>query len=93
MTKPILAAQLYTVRDFTQTAEGLSDALHKIRAMGYSAVQISAIGPIDPAKVKSILDETGLTVCITHIPCPPRLPSYASHSRGQGFYNSRRRDV
>jgi len=65
--KPVLAAQLYTVRAFTQTTEGLATSLRQVRAMGYTAVQISGIGPIPDAEVKSILDDAGLTVCITHV--------------------------
>jgi sugar phosphate isomerase/epimerase len=41
--------------------------MKKIRQMGYTAVQISAIGPIPDPEVKAILDEEGLEVCITHI--------------------------
>ncbi|MCD6291487.1 MAG: sugar phosphate isomerase/epimerase [Anaerolineae bacterium] len=66
MGHPVLAAQLYTVRQFTQTPEGLETTFKKVREIGYRSVQISAIGPIDPAKVKELLDEAGLTVCITH---------------------------
>jgi sugar phosphate isomerase/epimerase len=65
--KPVLAAQLYTVRRFTQTAEGLATSLKKVRAMGYTAVQISGIGPIPDAEVKPMLDDVGLTVCNTHV--------------------------
>jgi sugar phosphate isomerase/epimerase len=64
---PVLAAQLYTVRDFTQTAAGLAESLRKIRAIGYTAVQISGIGPISDADVKAMLDDAELTVCITHV--------------------------
>ncbi|GAB4564443.1 MAG: sugar phosphate isomerase/epimerase [Anaerolineae bacterium] len=67
MSKPTLAAQLYTVRAFTQTPEGFAETLRKVREIGYRAVQISAIGPIDPHEVKALLDREGLTVCITHI--------------------------
>jgi sugar phosphate isomerase/epimerase len=67
MTHPVLAAQLYTVREFTKTAAELVVSLKKVRAMGYTCVQISAIGPIPDAEVKAMLDEAGLTVCITHV--------------------------
>lgn len=66
MSSPVLAAQLYTVRQFTQTLDGLADSLRKIRAMGYQAVQVSGIGPIPDQDVKRILDDTQLAVCITH---------------------------
>jgi sugar phosphate isomerase/epimerase len=67
VSKPVLAAQLYTVRDFTQTPQNLAATLHKVRAMGYRAVQVSGIGPIAPAELKAILDGEGLIMCNTHI--------------------------
>lgn len=63
-----IAAQMYTLRECTQTPEGLRDALQKVKAIGYKAVQISGIGPIDPALVKQYADESGLTICATHVP-------------------------
>ncbi|MCP4403080.1 MAG: sugar phosphate isomerase/epimerase [bacterium] len=67
MEHPKLAVQMYTVREFTQTAEGLAESLKKIRDIGYSAVQISAIGDISDADVKAMVDDAGLTVCSTHV--------------------------
>jgi len=67
MTNAVLAAQLYTVRQFTQTAADLAASLQKIRAIGYQAVQVSAIGPIADAEVKAMTDALGLTICITHV--------------------------
>jgi sugar phosphate isomerase/epimerase len=67
MSNPVLAAQLYTVREFTRTARDFADSMRKIRTIGYTAVQVSGIGPIAPQEVKSILDDQGLAVCITHI--------------------------
>ncbi len=62
-----LAAQLFTVRDFTQTRDDLAASLEKVRAIGYRAVQISSIGAIADADVKRIADDNGLTICNTHI--------------------------
>ncbi|MBZ0298226.1 MAG: sugar phosphate isomerase/epimerase, partial [Anaerolineae bacterium] len=67
MTNSMLAAQLYTVRDFTKTPQAIAETLRKIRAIGYEAVQISAFGPVDPQDVKNMLDDNGLVCCITHI--------------------------
>jgi sugar phosphate isomerase/epimerase len=39
-----------------------------VKALGYDAVQLSALGPINPAELKRILDAEGLTVCATHVP-------------------------
>lgn len=68
MTNPTLAAQLYTVREFTQTAADFAASLQKIRDIGYTAVQVSAIGPIPHEEVKRVVDDLGLTICNTHIP-------------------------
>ena len=67
MTQSVLAAQLYTVRGFTQTAADFSASMRRIRDIGYTAVQVSGIGPIPDAEVKSIVDDVGLVICNTHV--------------------------
>lgn len=67
MSKPKVAAQLYTLRDFTKTAEAFADSIKKVSDIGYTAVQVSAIGPIPHDEVKQICDDNGQTICITHI--------------------------
>jgi sugar phosphate isomerase/epimerase len=67
MAESKLAAQLYTVREFTQSPGGLAESLKKIREIGYAAVQISAIGDIPDADVKKMADDAGLIVCATHV--------------------------
>jgi sugar phosphate isomerase/epimerase len=62
-----IAAQLYTVRDFCKTAEDLKKTLQTIKQQGYSAVQLSGIGPIPPEIVKEITEKIGLRICATHI--------------------------
>ncbi len=63
-----VAAQLYTVRDFIQTPEGIASSLKKIREIGYTAIQISGMGPIDEGELSRILKGEGLTCCATHEP-------------------------
>jgi sugar phosphate isomerase/epimerase len=67
MSHPKLTAQLYTIREYTQTLEDFRISMDKIRDIGYTAVQVSAIGPIPYEDVKSVVDDRGLTICITHI--------------------------
>lgn len=62
-----IAAQLYTVRDYTKTPEGIASTLKRVREIGYEVVQLSGLGPIDVKELKGILDGEGLKVCITHI--------------------------
>ncbi len=64
----VLAAQLYTIREHTKTAEDFAASMKKISDMGYTAVQVSAIGPIPHEDVLKITQDNGLTICNTHIP-------------------------
>lgn len=61
-----IAAQLYTLREYTKTPEDIKVTMHKVSQLGYKAVQLSALGPIDPVKLKEIVDEEGLYICATH---------------------------
>ena len=61
-----LAAQLYTVRDFIKTADGLTESLRKIHDIGYRAVQLSAVGPLPPEQIRDIVRNADLVVCNTH---------------------------
>ncbi len=67
MTTPTLAAQLYTIRDHTKTTDDFARSMKKIREIGYTAVQVSAIGDISNEDVLRITDDNGLTICNTHI--------------------------
>ena len=62
-----IAAQLFTIRDFTRTRDDFAASMAKIREIGYRAVQVSAIGDISAADVKRIADDNGLTICNTHV--------------------------
>jgi len=61
-----LAAQLYTLRDFTKTPSDIATTLARVKKIGYDAVQCSALGPIDAAELAKILRNEGLTCCATH---------------------------
>ncbi len=61
-----VAAQLYTIREHTQTAPDLLRSLHKLSHIGYGAVQLSAIGPIPEEDVTKMLADEGLVCCATH---------------------------
>ncbi len=68
MTAQKLAAQLYTVREFTQNAKDMAESLKKIKAIGYPAVQTSAHGQdISDAEVKAMVEDNGLVICNTHV--------------------------
>ena len=61
-----VAAQLYTLRDFTKTPADIAATLKKVRGLGYQAVQASALGPIEESELVKILNGEGLTCCATH---------------------------
>lgn len=63
-----LGAQLYTVREFTKTPEGIEKTLQRIRQMGFKTIQISAFGPVDPKLLADWIHELDLYVCVTHNP-------------------------
>lgn len=66
MAETTVAAQMYTLREFTKTPADIASSLKKVAAMGYGAIQSSGMGPIDPKELKSIADGEGLTICATH---------------------------
>lgn len=66
---------MYTLRDYTGTAEGLDDALRMLHGIGYEGVQLSAIGcmngdnpSVSAAQAREMLDANGLICCATHRP-------------------------
>ena len=63
-----IGAQSYTVREFCQNETDLGHTLEKIAAIGYRNIQLSAIGPINPKRVKALCDENGLKIVLTHNP-------------------------
>ena len=49
-----IGAQLYTLRAFTQTEKDLGRTLERVARIGYRNVQLSAIGPIAPKRIKAL---------------------------------------
>ena len=70
MSQNVIAAQLYTVREFTQTMEGFVDSIRKVSEIGYTAAQVSAVGSVSPADMKKICDDHGITIANTHVGWP-----------------------
>lgn len=70
-----IGAQLFTLREFCQTKEGLEESFAKLEKIGYKAAQVSAIGPIPAEDVKEIADRHGITIACTHRP----LDDYLNH--------------
>ena len=68
MDKYSIVAQLYTLRDYLKAPDQIFETLKRVKEIGYHAVQISGLGPIDPLQLKKMVDEVGLKICVTHIP-------------------------
>lgn len=68
----LLGAQLYTVRTFLQNEADIRRSLERIAEMGYRAIQVSAMGPIAPERLKELCDELELEIALTHV-SPERL--------------------
>ncbi|MCG9894130.1 MAG: sugar phosphate isomerase/epimerase [Fimbriimonadaceae bacterium] len=68
-----IAAQLYTLRDFTKTKADFEQTLERVAEMGYAGVQFSAVGcmagdspEVSAVEAKAMLDRLGLVCCATH---------------------------
>jgi sugar phosphate isomerase/epimerase len=67
MPKSKIAAQLYTLREFCKTSQDFAASMKKVKQMGYDAVQVSGIGPLEKKEIRKILRGEGLTCAATHI--------------------------
>lgn len=66
-----IAAQLFTVRELlkNKSKKEIYKVLKRIKEIGYSSVQISAIGEVDKKRAeiyRDICDELDLDICVTH---------------------------
>ncbi len=66
-SKPVIAAQLYTVREFMKTPADMAKTLKRIKKIGYDAAQISGNGPIDAADLRALMLDAGVTPIGTHV--------------------------
>ncbi len=66
MSPSQIGAQLYTLRDFLKTPSDIAKTLARVKQMGYDAVQVSAMGPIEPIELAKILTGEGLACASTH---------------------------
>lgn len=63
-----LGPQLYTVREFTQTPEGIEETFRKCHENQYETVQISGFGPLPIDQMTTLLEKYEIKVCCTHSP-------------------------
>ena len=64
MSKPVIALQLYTVRDFAQ--DDPRGTLQKVKEMGYNAVELAGTYGLAAPEFKQMLDDVGLTAFSAH---------------------------
>ncbi len=63
-----IGAQMYTLRAFGQNERDLGRTLERVAKIGYRTVQLSALGPMDPKRVRALCDDNGLEIVLTHNP-------------------------
>ena len=66
MRKLILGAQMYTVRNFTNTKEELDATFGRIADIGYGYIQLSGLKFNDAEAVAGLLSKHGLRAPLTH---------------------------
>jgi sugar phosphate isomerase/epimerase len=65
----VLGAQLYTVRDYTNSVEEIDETLRKIKEIGYTTIQASGLKAAVPAEeFAAIARSHGLETVLTHTP-------------------------
>ena len=63
-----LGVQGYTLRTFMQNEYDFEESLRRIRQIGYTTLQLSAMGNIAPATVQELCLQHGIQVVLTHSP-------------------------
>jgi len=64
MTRPIIALQLYTLRDLTST--DMPGVLKQVADMGYEGIEFAGYGNLSAAEAKAATDDLGLKVISNH---------------------------
>ena len=67
MAGSVIGAQTYTIRQYTQTPADIAKSLARLRASGYEAVQISAVGDVEVDELARMLAGEGLRCAATHV--------------------------
>ena len=65
-----IGAQLFTLREMTQTLDGFAEALKRVADIGYTAVQVSATCPFEAEWLRDELAKNSLRCVLTHTPVP-----------------------
>ena len=66
MSKPIIAAQTYTIHPHIKTDEDFVVSMKKLKDIGFNVVQLSGHGNVSIPVITKTLKELDLQCCITH---------------------------
>ncbi|MDD3946982.1 MAG: sugar phosphate isomerase/epimerase [Clostridia bacterium] len=64
----LYGSQLFSLRKYCKTPEGVADTFRKVKEMGAETVQLSAICPMPAAELKKLSEDNALSICGTHTP-------------------------
>lgn len=64
-----ICAQLFNIREFCKTPEGIDSSLGRLKEIGYKTIQVSGIGNVDPYMMKSFADKHNMDIMLTHMSC------------------------
>lgn len=68
MKKPIIAAQMFSLRDFTQEASQLPATFAKVKKMGYDYAQVSGVrAQVSMAEIRKIMLDKGVEPIGVHL--------------------------
>lgn len=81
-----IGIQSYTVREYCRNEKDLARTLEKLAAIGYRNIQLSAVGPIEPKRVKALCDMNGLRIVLTHDPADAFLEKTGEIIERQALY-------
>lgn len=62
----IIGAQLYTIRDYTTNAQDVVESFKKLRKIGYTRAQVSAMNDTPVEAIKTAIEESGVKVTGDH---------------------------
>lgn len=61
-----IAVQLYTLRDFTQTPADFAATMHRVREIGFHAVELAGTAGLPPDEAAKIVRDADLKICSSH---------------------------
>ena len=56
MSKSLIGAQMYTLRDYCKTPADIATSCAQVKAMGYDGIQASGMADIGATELRKVLD-------------------------------------